>query len=383
MTADLKVPFLDLRATYLELQSDIDAAVARVLASGWYILGAECETFEHAFADYCGAKYCVGVANGLEALELALIAGGVRPGDEVLVPSNTYIATWLAVSHVGARPVPIEPDPATHNLDPRALSAAITPRTTAVLPVHLYGMPADLTAIERVAKAHGLFMLDDAAQAHGARHSGRPIGGLADATAWSFYPGKNLGAYGDAGAITTNDSALAEKLRTLRNYGSKIKYHNEIIGYNSRLDPIQAAVLNVKLNHLDNWNQRRRAVARHYAATLRECAWLNLPLSGDESNTPSLHLYVVQTDTRTSLQEHLTKHGIQTLIHYPVPPHAQPAYRELGIRVGALPISEKLANRVLSLPIGPHMSDAEVAYTCRTLMDYRPAPEPVTHRDVS
>ena len=258
------IPFLDIGAAYREIKPEIDAAMQRVLDSGWYILGPEVEAFEAEWAAYCGSAHAVGLANGLDALILALRALDVGPGDEVIVPSNTYIATWLAVSAVGARPVPVEPDPATHNIDPARIAAALTDRTTAILPVHLYGQPADLDPIMAIARAHGLAVVEDAAQAHGASYKGRRIGAHGDIVCWSFYPGKNLGALGDAGAITTDNPDLAERIRVLRNYGSRVKYVNEVQGANSRLDPLQAAVLRVKLGHLDAWTERRRALAAHY-----------------------------------------------------------------------------------------------------------------------
>ncbi len=257
----MNVPFLDLRATYLELKSEIDAGVSRVLSSGYYIHGPEVEAFETEFAQYCGVQHCIGVANGLDALILSLRALEIGPRDEVIVPSNTYIATWLAVSAVGAVPVPVEPDPATHNIDASKLAAAVTSRTKAIIPVHLYGQPADIDGVLTVARAHGLKVIGNAAQAHGALYKGVKVGAHSDAVCWSFYPGKNLGAFGDAGAVTTNRVDVAERLRMLGNYGSKKKYYNDIKGVNSRLDPIQAAVLRAKLAHLDAWTDRRRAIA--------------------------------------------------------------------------------------------------------------------------
>ena len=259
-----QIPFLDLRASYLELKSDIDRAIARVVDGGWYILGPEVEAFEAEYGVYCGAKHAIGVANGLDALHLALRALGVGAGDEVIVPANTYIATWLAVSQCGATPVPVEPDERTFNIDPAFIEAAITTRTRVILPVHLYGQPADLDPILEVARKHGLCVLEDAAQTHGARYKGRRLGAHGDAVAWSFYPGKNLGAMGDGGAVTTNDPQIADRIRVLRNYGSRAKYVNEVQGFNSRLDPLQAAILRVKLTHLDEWNARRAAIARQY-----------------------------------------------------------------------------------------------------------------------
>lgn len=358
-TSARQVPFLDLGAAYRELQPEIDRAVSSVLASGWYVLGAEVERFEEEFARYCGAKHCVGVANGLDALRLSLSAAGVGPGDEVIVPSNTFIATWLAVTHVGATPVPCEPASGSFSLDPRSVQALIGPRTRAILPVHLYGMPADMDPLRELARRHGLFLLDDAAQAHGATYEGRRVGALADATAWSFYPGKNLGAFGDAGAVTTNDTGMADRLRVLRNYGSRRKYENETIGWNSRLDPVQAAVLRVKLQRLDDWNSRRRDIARLYRDQLADLAWLRLPKFQDDKAVSSLHLFVIRAQCRDTLREHFTSNGIQTLIHYPIPPHLQPAYNNLNMREGSLPVSERLHAEVLSLPIGPHLERAD------------------------
>ncbi len=301
------IPFLDIKATYRELKPQIDAAVARVLESGWYILGAEVEAFESEFAVWTGAAHCVGVANGLDALALALRAVGVGPGDEVVVPSNTYIATWLAVTQVGAVPVPVEPDPATHCLNPSRVEAAITRRTRALLPVHLYGHPADMSAIVEFGRRHNLRIVEDAAQAHGAALNGRRIGGHGDAVAWSFYPGKNLGAYGDGGAVTTNNLDVARSLKTLRNYGSDIKYVNTVRGVNSRLDPIQAAILRVKLPVLAAWNARRTAIANLYRARLASLP-LGLPCTA-RGATHAWHLFVVTHTRRDELQRSLRKGG--------------------------------------------------------------------------
>ena len=351
------IPFLELRPAYDELRSEIDSAVARVLDSGWYIGGAEVEAFEAAFAAFTGARHCIGVSNGLDALHLGLRALGIREGDEVIVPSNTFIATWLAVSYCGATPVPVEPLPSTHNIDPAAIAAAITPRTKAIIPVHLYGQPADLDPILAIAREHGVPVLEDAAQAHGARYKGRRIGAHGDLVAWSFYPGKNLGAMGDGGAITTDDAALADKLRMLRSYGSRERYVHEIAGYNSRLDPLQAAILGAKLPHLEDWNERRRAIAAIYDRRLCDSG-LTLPETPDYS-TPVWHLYVVNHPRRDALQKALAEMGVNSLIHYPIPPHRQQAYA--GMASLDLPIAERLAGEVLSLPMGPHMAltDAE------------------------
>jgi len=354
----MHVPFLDLRGPYAELREEIDAAMARVAERGWYLLGEEIEGFEAEWARYVGARHAVGLANGLDALRLGLMALGVGPGDEVIVPSNTYIATWLAVSQVGATPVPVEPDLRTYNLDPERVEAAVGPRTRAILPVHLYGQPADLAPIMEIARRHGLRVLEDAAQAHGARYRGTRIGAHGDVVAWSFYPGKNLGAFGDAGGLTTNDPAIADRVRVLRNYGSRVKYVNEVQGFNSRLDEIHAAVLRVKLGHLDEWNARRSRIAATYLETLAGSG-LVLPHVPDWAE-PVWHLFVVRTSERDRLQQRLRASGVDTLIHYPIPPHRQAAYAAMAFAPDAFPIANRIHAEVLSLPIGPHMSDAQV-----------------------
>ncbi|MEK6372949.1 MAG: DegT/DnrJ/EryC1/StrS family aminotransferase [Acidobacteriota bacterium] len=349
-----EVPFLDLKQAYLELKEELDAAVQRVLSSGWYILGREVRAFEEEFAAYCGAAHCVGVSNGLDALHLVLRAWGVGPGDEVIVPSNTYIATWLAVSYAGATPVPVEPDERTYNLDPERLEHAITPRTKVVLAVHLYGQPADMDAINAVAHRHGVKTFEDCAQAHGAELRGRRAGALADAAAWSFYPGKNLGALGDAGAVTTSDPDLARRVRTLANYGSEIKYHNLEKGFNCRLDEMQAAVLRAKLPLLDQWNARRAAVAERYLGEIRR-EDVVLPFVPQWAR-PVWHLFVIRSQQRDRLQARLTEAGIGTLIHYPIPPFAQPAYAEWNHRAAEWPVASAMAREVISLPMGPHLT---------------------------
>ena len=348
------IPFLDLKAPHVELREEINAAIARVVDSGWYILGPEVEAFEAEYAAYCEAGHCIGLANGLDALHLALQAMDVGPGDEVIVPSNTYIATWLAVSQCGATPVPVEPDDRTYNIDPSLIEAAITPRTKVILPVHLYGQPADLDPILAIARKHGLRVLEDGAQAHGARYKGQRIGAHGDAVAWSFYPGKNLGALGDGGAVTTNDPELADRIRVLRNYGSRVKYVNEVQGYNSRLDPIHAAVLRVKLRSLDEWNARRSALARQYLDGLLDSG-LTLP-KVPEWAEPVWHLFVVGHPQRDALQQRLKEAGVGNLIHYPIPPHKQQAYVEAGFGVDSFPLASRMADEVLSLPIGPHQT---------------------------
>lgn len=352
------IQFLDLKAPYLELKVEIDQAINRVLNSGQYIGGNELDSFEAEFANYCNSNYAVGVANGLEALQLSLLAMGVGFGDEVIVPSNTYIATWLAVSRCGAVPVPVEPKEGTYNIDPSLIEAAISEKTKVILPVHLYGQPADLDPILTIAKKHQLCVLEDAAQAHGARYKGRKIGAHGDAVAWSFYPGKNLGALGDGGGVTTNNKEIADKLRILRNYGSSKKYVNEVRGFNSRLDPLQAAVLRVKLKYLDEWNGRRKYVASQY---LQEIGNPNLILPiVPEWADPAWHLFVIRHKQRTNFQNYLNQLGIGTLIHYPIPPHLQQAYNDIERSKKRFPLAELMAEEVISLPIGPHLSSRDL-----------------------
>jgi dTDP-4-amino-4,6-dideoxygalactose transaminase len=349
----MNIPFLDLKAPHLELRSELREAFERVLDSGWYILGNEVEQFEKEFAEYCEVEHCIGVGNGLDALHLILRAYGIGEGDEVIVPSNTYIATWLAASYAGATPIPVEPDERTYNIDPTKIEAAITPCTKAIMVVHLYGQPADMDAINAVAKKHNLKVIEDAAQAHGARYKGKRVGTLGDAAGFSFYPGKNLGAIGDGGAVTTNDAELAKKIRVLGNYGSQVKYHNEVKGYNSRLDELQAAFLREKLKKLDVWNDYRKIIAAEYLSRLVGC---NLVLPHvPECVDPVWHLFVVRNANRNQLQQKLSESGISTMIHYPIPPHLQPAYAKLNYKQGDFPIAEVIHQEVLSLPIGPHL----------------------------
>lgn len=359
----VKVPILDLKPAYEELRTELDAAYRRVMESGWVLLGKELEAFEAEYAASVGVQHCIGVANGLDALQLALMARGIGGGDEVIVPSHGYIATYLAVTHAGARPVPCEPDPKTYNLDPARLEALVTPRTRAVVPIHLYGQTADMEAIATIARKYGLFVLEDAAQSHGARYRGRPAGSLGDAAGISFYPSKNLGALADAGAVTTNDAMLADKLRHLRNYGSKVRYQNEYQGMNSRLSELQAAFLRVKLPRLAEWNARRAALAARYLEQLRGVGDLVLPHVPNWAE-PVWHLFVVRTGRRDDLQRHLAAREIATQVHYPVPPHLSNAYRSAGWRRGDYPLAERLAGEVLSLPIGPHHSAQQVDDVC-------------------
>ncbi len=336
-----------------------------VLRSGVYIGGRAVTEFEEAWADFVEAKHCVGVGNGLDALVLALRAVGVGPGDEVIVPAHTFIATWLAVTQVGATPVPVDPPSGRHLIDARGVEAAITARTRAVVPVHLYGDPVDLDPILALAKQHDLMVVEDAAQAHGARYRGRRIGSHGHLIAWSFYPGKNLGASGDAGAVTTNDAELAARVRRLGNYGSLEKYVHDELGVNSRLDPIQAAVLNVKLKRLDEWNSRRQAVARTYRAGLPERALLQ----GGEGSEAIHHLMVIRVEDRDSVRGVLDAAGIETGVHYPTPPHRQQAYREMAREKGwSFPVAEQLARTAMSLPIGPHLRAEHVEHVVEAVL---------------
>jgi dTDP-4-amino-4,6-dideoxygalactose transaminase len=368
----MKIPFNDFKSPYCELKSELDEAYHRFMQSARFVLGNEVESFEQEYAQYCGAKHCVGLGNCLDAMHLVLRAWGIGPGDEVIVPSNTYIATWLAVSYAGATPIPVEPDPITFNLNPNLIESALTSRTRAIMPVHLYGQTADMDPILEIAERRGLKVLEDAAQAQGARYKGRRAGSLGHAAAHSFYPTKNLGAFGDAGAVTTDDAELAGKVRILRNYGSKQRYFNEVKGLNSRLDELQAAFLRVKLRHLDAWNERRQKLAQLYLKNLgKSNSELILPCVPQWAD-PIWHLFVVRHPRRNDLQRYLTAAGVDTLIHYPVPPHLSGAYAKTPQRrfeegrpqshceIGSMPIAEQLANTVLSLPIGPHLSEQQV-----------------------
>lgn len=362
----MTIPFLDLAKINLQQSDALGAAFQRVLQSGYFILGQEVTQFEAEFAAYCNTGHAVGVANGLDAIFLLLKAYGVGPGDEVIVPSNTYIATWLAASQCGATPVPVEPDEATFNLDPARIEAAITSRTKAIVAVHLYGQAADMDPINEIAQRHGLKVIEDGAQAHGALYKGRKVGSLGDAAAFSFYPGKNLGALGDGGAITTNDPAIAEAVKVLRNYGSRVKYHNEVLGSNSRLDELQAAFLRAKLPLLDAGNAQRQAIAAYYKQELAGCPGVMLPDVPVWAD-PVWHLFVIRFPQRDALARALGAAGIGTVIHYPVPPHLQPCYAELGFTTGSFPIAEAIHHEVLSLPSGPTMTLDEAAKVVATI----------------
>lgn len=367
MTDSANIPFVDLGSVYQDCRAEIDSALLRVAASGRYLGGNELATFERHFASFTGSEHCVGVGNGLDALHLALLALDVGPGDEVIVPANTFVATWLAVSRCGATVVPVEPQAATYNIDTRLIERSITRNTKVIVPVHLYGQPADMDPILSIAQRYGLRVLDDCAQAHGARYRGRPVGSLADISAWSFYPGKNLGAFGDAGAITTNSSLLAERVRLLGNYGSRQKYRNEVKGFNSRLDEIQAAVLDAKLQRLASHTEARRSIAQRYLEGLQELP-LVLPLVPDFAE-PVWHLFVVRHARRDALQAELARRGIECLIHYPLPPHLQAAYAELSHSRGTWPITEAAHDEVLSLPMWPGLSEAQVDRVVTTVRE--------------
>ncbi|MCP3761367.1 DegT/DnrJ/EryC1/StrS family aminotransferase [Domibacillus sp. A3M-37] len=347
------IPFLNLKEINKQYKEELKEAAGRVIDSGWYILGEEVAAFEKEFAAYCGVKHCIGVSNGLDALKLILKAYGYGAGDEIIVPSNTYIASILAISEVGATPVLVEPNSNTYNIDPKQIEEKITEKTKAILAVHLYGQTADIDAVTDIAARYQLKVIEDAAQAQGARYRGKRTGNLGDAAGFSFYPGKNLGALGDAGAITTNDSELAEKITALRNYGSHKKYENLYKGYNHRLDEMQAAMLRVKLNYLDQENEARRMIADRYHQFINN-EEIILPTAPENAEEHVWHVFVIRTKERNRLQKFLTDKGIQTVIHYPIPPHKQQAYTEW--KENKYPISEKIHNEVLSLPISPVQS---------------------------
>lgn len=363
----MNIQFLDLKTPHEELRSELREAFERVLDSGWYILGDEVKEFEREFAEFCQTEHCVGVGNGLEALHLILRAYGIGEGDEVIVPSNTYIATWLAVSYSGATPIPVEPDERTYNIDASKIELAITPRTKAIIAVHLYGQPAEMDTINAIARKYHIKVIEDAAQAHGARYKGKRVGSLGDAAGFSFYPGKNLGAIGDAGAITTNDPIVAKNIRRLCNYGSSIKYKHDVKGFNSRLDEIQAAVLRIKLKKLEQWNDRRILISDEYKKNIK-LEGLVLPYLS-QASTSVWHLFVVRHAERDSLKRHLDGNGVSTLIHYPIPINLQEAYSECK-SLHQLNVAERLSEEILSIPIGPHMNDEQVETVIRAINRY-------------
>jgi len=371
------IPFLDLKEINAQYRDELIEACTRVIDSGWYIAGNELETFEQEFSDYCGTKHAIGVANGLDALILTLRAwkelGKLKDGDEVIVPSNTYIASILAISANNLTPVLVEPDLETYNLCPIKTEQAITNKTRVLLPVHLYGQIANMPAIMKIAKQHDLLVLEDSAQAHGASINGKKAGSWGDASGFSFYPGKNLGALGDAGAVTTNDDQLASTLRALRNYGSQEKYKNDFKGVNSRLDEIQAAMLSVKLKHLNTEIARRREVASAYIKGI-DNKLITLPIKDTAIDVTNYekhvwHVFVIRCEQREALQKHLLEHGIQTLIHYPIPPHQQQAYKEWNM--DSYPVSELIHQQVMSLPLGPTVTDEQVAQVIAAINTFK------------
>jgi dTDP-4-amino-4,6-dideoxygalactose transaminase len=365
----MQVPFVDLKAQQASILDEIKAQIAFVVEQGDYILGKAVDQFEETYAAYCGTRYAVGVDNGLSAIQLTLIGYGIGEGDEVLVPANSFVATAGAVTLAGATPVMVDNDPVTYNINPELLEQKINARTKAIIPVHLFGIPADMTPIREIAARYGLKVIEDAAQAHGARYKGQRTGSLGDAASFSFYPSKNLGAGGDAGIVTTNDGELAHRLRALRNCGQHTKNVHEFTPYNHRLDTIQAAILNVKLPHVDEWNVARRRNARLYTELLAEISGVETPSIPDHIQ-PVWHLYVIRTPYRDQLQDYLKQHGVATAIHYPTPIHLQPVYRNLGYQVGDLPVSESYSQQVLSLPMFPELTEEQIRYVVDTIASF-------------
>jgi len=369
MSKSKHIKFLDLKSTYDELRIEMDLAYQRVMDSGWYINGDELKGFEAEFSVYCDTKYCVGVGNGFDALKLILKAYDIGVGDEVIVPAHTFIATWLAVSSCGAKPVAVEPDIKSYNINTKVIESKITSKTKAIIAVHLYGYPSDMDEINALAKKHDLKVIEDAAQSHGALYKNKAVGGLADAAAFSFYPGKNLGAYGDGGAVTTNDKVLAAKIKALGNYGSVKKYKHDFKGVNSRLDELQAAFLRVKLSVLESWNARRRNIAEIYNERLKNHSSVFLPIVSSDV-LPAWHLYVVRHNNRLKFMNHLHENNIDTMIHYPTPPHMTQAYEE-EMKGCVLPITEKLSNTVISLPMGPHITEQNAVDISNIVLKYQ------------
>lgn len=366
-TAKLTVPYFDLKAQYAQIREEIRSALDRVCQNASFILGEEVERFEQSFASYCGVKHCVALNSGTSALHLALLSAGIGPGDEVLTTSNTFIATVEAISYTGAKPVFVDIDPATANIDPSCIEAAITKQTRAIIPVHLYGRPANLDAIQEIAARHRLTLIEDACQAHGAKYRGKRVGGFGHAAAFSFYPGKNLGAYGEGGALTTNDDEVAKLARALRSHGEVTRYFHDYIGYNYRMDGFQAAVLNVKLKYLDRWTAQRVEFAKLYRDHLDGSA-VRFPIDSPEDD-PVYHLFVVWTKDRDRVREELAKKGVQTAVHYPLPVHLQKAYAHLGYQPGSLPHTEKACAEAISMPLFPEMSREQVIYAAEMLIE--------------
>lgn len=361
------IPLVDLKAQYATIQPEIDAAIQRVVSRTNFILGEEVDSFEKEFAGFCQANHCVGVASGTAALHLASLACGVEPGDEVITTPHTFIATTEAISQTGAKPIFVDIEPDGYNLDPNRVEAAITPKTKAILPVHLYGQPADMQSILAIARQHKLKVIEDAAQAHGAEYCGQRVGSWGDVGCFSFYPGKNLGAFGDGGAVVTNDAEIAEKVRLLRNHGRRDKYEHLVEGYGERLDALQAAILRAKLPHLDEWNVQRRGHVNCYRKLLSH---LPLSLPNERANTKTVcHLFVIRTKRRDEIQRHLRLRGIETGVHYPIPLHLQPAYRHLGYREGDFPNTEQAVREVLSLPMYPELSDEQISQVVEAIAE--------------
>lgn len=368
MAVNTIVPFVDLKAQYKSIETEVQSAIKKVLEKGDFILGEELRLFEEEFAAYCEAKYCLGVASGTEALWLALLALGIKEGDEIITAANTFIATALAITMAGAKPVLVDINPKTYNIETRLVEEKITEKTRAIIPVHLYGQPADMDEIISIAKKYNLFVLEDACQAHGALYKDKRCGSLGDAAAFSFYPAKNLGAYGDGGAVVTNSPEIAEKIKMLRDYGQKEKYHHQIKGYNSRLDTLQAAILRVKLRKLEEWNKKRMEAAHHYNQLLKN-EKIVLPKTTPD-RTHVFHLYVIRVKERDKIRKYLEQKGISTGIHYPIPIHLQPSFREIGYKVGDFPVTETYAKEILSLPIYPEIKPEQIVYTCNEIIKF-------------
>ena len=371
----MNIPFVDLKAQYRSIQDEVNAEIAATLEKCDFILGQNVESFEKEFASFCGARYGIGVDSGTSALELALLAYDIGPGDEVITSANTFIATALAITYTGAKPVLVDIEPDSYMIDPDRLREAITERTKAIIPVHLYGHPADMDLICAIANEHDLVVIEDASQAHGARYRGERVGTFGDVAAFSLYPGKNLGAYGDAGVLVTDDERVNNQLRLLRNWGSVKKYHHEILGYNRRMDTLQSSILRVKLRHLEGWNMARRSHAKLYHQLLADSS-LTLPV--EASNAESVyHLYVIRTPERDKLANYLQERGVAAIIHYPVPIHLQPAYKELGHQAGDFPITEQFAQEILSLPIFPELQPEQIHYIAKVIGEFDAEHEPV------
>lgn len=366
----MEIPFVSFENTHNEIKAELDEAYCRVMDSNYFIQGNACKKFEEEFADYCGVKYCIGVGNGLDALMLILRALEIGSGDEVIVPSNTYIATALAVSYVGAVPIFVEPDIPTFNIDPALIEIKITEKTKAIIAVHLQGRAADMDSINAIASKYGLKVIEDAAQAHGAKYKGVKVGSLGDAAGFSFYPGKNLGALGDGGCVTTNNKEIADKVRTLGNYGSDYKYHHIYKGVNSRLDEMQAAFLSVKLKQLDKWNEERRRIANRYLTEIKN-PLIRLPKASDDEYEHIYHVFVIRCSKRDELESYLKENGIGTLKHYPIPMHLQKAYADLGLKEGDLPIAEEISKTVLSIPMYYGMTEEQISYVINKINSFR------------